>query len=181
MKKLFLLSFFVSLLFIPLTSAQWWVQGGNLLWPYGTVTVKDSFSVGGNSSFSSNVSVDNNLTVSGTINGIKYYRALIRQESDNDPIALIMENSIGDIVWSRLSAGRYVATFNNFSLPEASKLFIIAPTYSNTNNTMYPILTNITTMDITFRQDNGDLDTWGSAVIDYSSIRYYPVTFILYP
>lgn len=30
---------------IGTASAQWWVQGGNLLWPYGNVTVEKNFSV----------------------------------------------------------------------------------------------------------------------------------------
>ena len=40
MKNIFLFSFFFSLFLVSQSSAQWWVQGGNLLWPYGDVDVK---------------------------------------------------------------------------------------------------------------------------------------------
>lgn len=45
--KIFLLSFFVSFLFVSPSQAQWWVKGGNLIWPYGNVTVEKNLSVNG--------------------------------------------------------------------------------------------------------------------------------------
>ena len=45
MKKIFLLSFLVSLLFVSQSYSQWWVQGGNLLWPYGKVSIQNNLNV----------------------------------------------------------------------------------------------------------------------------------------
>lgn len=68
MKKLFLTLLIVNCtLLIDSANAQWWVQGGNLLWPYGTVTVKDSFEVGKNALIKNNLSVYNDLNVGNTI------------------------------------------------------------------------------------------------------------------
>ena len=68
MKKLFLTLLIVNCtLLIGSANAQWWVQGGNLLWPYGTVTVKDSFAVGNNALVKNNLSVYNDLNVGNTI------------------------------------------------------------------------------------------------------------------
>ena len=95
MKKLFLLSFLVSLLFVSQSYSQWWVQGGNLLWPYGDVTIQ------------------NDLNVEGNINGVKKYVALLSQTGTNAPVATVLENTIGDIVWSRQELGVYFGTLAN--------------------------------------------------------------------
>jgi hypothetical protein len=50
-------------LFFLLTSnsfSQWWVDGGNLLWPYGDVNVKE------------NLNIDGDLKVEGVINSNQY-------------------------------------------------------------------------------------------------------------
>ena len=59
--------------------------------------------------------VINNLTVTGTINGdavvaYKKYIALISQSGIADPTVTVLENTIGDIVWTRLSSGTYTGT-----------------------------------------------------------------------
>src|SRR5574338_1083843 len=47
--KIFLTLFILnSTFYIGTASAQWWVQGGNLLWPYGNVTVQKNLNVGMN-------------------------------------------------------------------------------------------------------------------------------------
>src|SRR5574338_147444 len=44
--KLFLTFFILnSTFYIGTASAQWWTQGGNLLWPYGEVTIKNNLHV----------------------------------------------------------------------------------------------------------------------------------------
>jgi hypothetical protein len=40
----------------------------------------------------------------------KIYSALLNETGPNDPVATILENTIGDIVWTRSSAGDYVGT-----------------------------------------------------------------------
>lgn len=47
--------------------------------------------------------------VDGT-NGVKVYRALLTQSGTDAPVATELENSIGSVVWTRGSAGSYIAT-----------------------------------------------------------------------
>lgn len=208
MKKLFILSFLFSLLFVSQSNAQWWVQGGNLIWPYGTVTVKDSFSVGGNVSItgdltSANISVNGSLTAAditasgnltadnitagsnisfATLNGVKVYRALLTQSGTDDPVPLVLENTFGSINWTRNSTGRYTASFDGYTI-ETSKLFINAQRMCNsiTYATYVPISFIVDRTYIMLRQDLEDLNDWVGAVINYEGTNYYPVEFILYP
>jgi len=60
---------FFILLVIALSSslhAQWWVSGGNLIWPYGNVDiVKGKLDVGGIVTLDSNLTVSDDLTSNG--------------------------------------------------------------------------------------------------------------------
>jgi len=48
------------------------------------------------------------LGVSGTINGVKVYRAIVNLSGTDDPVATVLENSLGGIpVWDRQSNGYY--------------------------------------------------------------------------
>lgn len=52
-----------------------------------------------------------NTNITGTINGVKVYRALLTQTSTNAPTATVLENSLGGtVVWTRSVQGVYVAT-----------------------------------------------------------------------
>jgi len=59
--------------------------------------------------------VTNNLTVTGIINGApvvnyKKYIATISQTGILDPTVTVLENTIGDIVWTRIGVGEYLGT-----------------------------------------------------------------------
>ena len=82
-------------LLIGTASAQWWVQGGNLLWPYGDVTIQ------------------NDLNVEGNINGVKKYVALLTTQKIIRCSNNVFENTIGDIVWSYDSPGSYIGTLTD--------------------------------------------------------------------
>lgn len=217
MKKLFVLSFLFSLLFVSQSSAQWWVQGGNLLWPYGTVTVKDSFSVGGNANFEgtltagylsvddfvvdnttnlaapvtdvqgtlnaySDVNISGNLVVDGTINGVKYYTALLTQSGTDNPTVVELENTLGfTVTWSRDSQGRYSGSFGGSIDPE--KLFINAQRvcYDAMGGNFRSINWSVQSTLIQLREDYEDMEYWSNALINYNGVSYYPVQFILYP
>jgi hypothetical protein len=45
--------------------------------------------------------------------GVKVYRALLTQTGTAAPVPVILENTIGDIVWTRTSAGVYLGTLAN--------------------------------------------------------------------
>lgn len=52
-----------------------------------------------------------NLTLSGTVNGVKTYRALLSQSGTDAPVATVLENSLGGTpVLARTGAGTYTAT-----------------------------------------------------------------------
>lgn len=44
------------------------------------------------------------------IRGYKVYSAILNQSGTNAPVATILENTIGDIVWTRNSSGTYYGT-----------------------------------------------------------------------
>ena len=121
-----------------------------------------------------------NLTITETINGqpltevlptYKKYIALISQTGTNDPTISILENTIGDIVWTRAAVGRYEATLLN-AFPLQDKVYLInnntqLDTYIRfywTNSDMV----QIRTLDFT--------NTLQDGMLDYNTIeiRVYP-------
>jgi len=95
-----------------------------------------------------------NLRVYGTINGIPvdppYYRytAILNQTGILDPTADVKESSFGDILWTRVGAGDYLGTIQNYDigaiLPSELVVIIsntifdclISALYNVTNNTI---------------------------------------------
>jgi hypothetical protein len=74
--------------------------------------------------------VTNNLTVTNTINGTpivnyKKYIATLTQTGTNDPTVVILENTVGDIVWTRFAVGNYLGTLIG-AFPDADKTYLIA-------------------------------------------------------
>lgn len=72
--------------------------------------------------------VVSNLTVTGTINGevqvpYKRYIATISQVGTADPTVTVLENTIGDIVWTRAAVGRYQGTLIG-AFPDQDKLYL---------------------------------------------------------
>ena len=85
--------------------------------------------VGDSHSVSDSGIVTTNLTVTGSINGqvvvpYKKYIATILQSSTSDPTATVLENSLGDIVWTRLSTGRYQGTLVG-AFPYVEKTYLM--------------------------------------------------------
>ena len=73
--------------------------------------------------------VINNLTVTGTINGdavvpYKKYIATVSQTGTADPTVTVLENTIGDIVWTRFAVGNYLATLVG-AFPDADRTYLI--------------------------------------------------------
>ena len=106
-----------------------------------------------------------NLRVYGTINGIPVdppyysYVALLNQTGILDPTADVKESSFGDIVWTRVGAGDYLGTIQNWEigtiLPSeivvmvSNTIFdcLISALYNVTNNT---IVINTTQIGVGF-------------------------------
>lgn len=73
--------------------------------------------------------VVSNLTVTGSINGavvVPYskYVANIFQSGTSDPSATVLENTIGDIVWTRVATGVYRGTLSG-AFPTADRTYIM--------------------------------------------------------
>jgi hypothetical protein len=70
----------------------------------------------------------------------KVYTALLNQSGTGAPVPTILENTIGSIVWSRVSTGIYHATLSG-AFPDSDKVAIMAiPVGANgdgTNARMY--------------------------------------------
>jgi hypothetical protein len=84
--------------------------------------------IGDGQTLSDDGMVVSNLTVTGSINGdvvvsYKKYVANLLQSSTTDPLATVLENTIGDIVWDRLSTGYYRGTLNS-AFPSADTTYI---------------------------------------------------------
>lgn len=54
-------------------------------------------------------------TIKNTHNGIKVYKALLTQSGTNDPVATVLENTLGgEVVWTRESSGKYATNVGLF-------------------------------------------------------------------
>lgn len=85
--------------------------------------------VGDGQTLSESGMIINNLTVTGTINGdvvvpYKKYIATVSQTGTNDPTVTVLENTIGDIVWTRITDGSYLATLVG-AFPDADRTYLI--------------------------------------------------------
>lgn len=65
----------------------------------------------------------------------KVYTALLTQSGTDVPVANVLENTIGDIVWTRDNTGVYVATLNGAFI--TSKTYITTYLNGNTGNANY--------------------------------------------
>ena len=72
--------------------------------------------------FGSNITADENST--GLLLNYKSYVALISQSGTAAPTVTILENTLGDIVWTRIGAGGYYGTLTGVFL--ANKTFIVS-------------------------------------------------------
>jgi hypothetical protein len=112
-----------------------------------------------------------NLTVTNSINGApvvnyKRYIALISQTGTNDPTVTVLENTIGDIVWTRAAGGRYEGTLVG-AFPNQNKTYLINNnTQVNTYLRFYwtsADVVQIRTLDFT--------NTLQDGVLDYNTIE----------
>jgi hypothetical protein len=73
--------------------------------------------------------VVSNLTVTGSINGAVVvnsakYIATISQTGTAAPTVTVLENTIGDIVWTRFAVGSYLGTLTG-AFPDQDKTYLI--------------------------------------------------------
>ncbi|MBV6421209.1 MAG: hypothetical protein DAHOPDDO_02483 [Ignavibacteriaceae bacterium] len=128
MKSFFLFSILTLALTLNLligsANAQWWVRGGNLLWPYGNVEIAKDLTVSGVTTLDSNVSVGGDLEVSGSVteNGIKELTVFIVWNLNSDPTVTVLKNTTGStFTWDNVDdLGEQVTITANSGTPFTS-------------------------------------------------------------
>ena len=117
-------------------------------------------------------------TVQSTAYGPKYkvYTALLRQSGITDPVVTVLENTIGDIVWTRNNVGYYLGTLSN-AFPE-NKTFIIYTHDGLNGNTGFPGGVRISNNEVQLVFNDGivnvgDYIDIGQDAIESIEIRVY--------
>jgi hypothetical protein len=158
MKRLFLLITLFSIL-TTTSYSQWWVSGGNLLWPYGDVTI------------------NKNLNVDGTVNGAKYYIFLFTHAGDtNDPTITDLFNNIGtNSSWVRVSTGLYRTTFSDITFDD-NKAFNTRSVALDNTDRQVNYLTYTSSSDLFIQINNfGDFTFYDPTITNLSVLLiYYP-------
>jgi hypothetical protein len=121
-----------------------------------------------------NLNIAQNTAIEALENGgqpYKVYRAILNQSGTNAPVATVLENTIGNIVWSRNSPGTYSATL--VGAFQANKTFY--PTFgtSNSFNRVYTNRLNDDVMSIVSISE--DL----TAYLD-NELFNYPIEILVY-
>ena len=104
--------------------------------------------IGDNQTLSEDGIVTKNLTVTESINGsavvpYKKYIALISQIGTNDPTAIVLENSLGDLLFTRISAGFYEITSSSLFTLDLTYMILanvnggVGSIYYNTSSSLY--------------------------------------------
>ena len=70
----------------------------------------------------------------------KVYTALLTQSGTDAPVPTVLENTLGDIVWTRIDEGVYIGTLSNSFIENKTGVII--------NNTAYASDNQITTVDV---------------------------------
>jgi hypothetical protein len=128
--------------------------------------------IGDGQTLSDDGMVVNNLTVTGSINGdvvvnSAKYIATISQSGTSDPTVTVLENTIGDIVWTRLGLGSYAGTLSG-AFPDQDR------TYITLNSTLDPALVSalwFTTNQIRIKTRDTSLDALADDLLQFSTIE----------
>jgi hypothetical protein len=158
MKKLFFLITLYSIL-TTTSHAQWWVSGGNLLWPYGNVTI------------------NKDLNVDGAINGAKSYVFLFSHDGGTgNPSINVLFNNIGsNSSWIRVSPGLYRTTFTDITF-DNTKAFNTHSVGIDNGDTQFHYLTYINASYLYIQINNfADLTAYDP------TIARLPISLIYYP
>ena len=114
--------------------------------------------------------VINNLTVTGTINGdavvpYKKYIATVSQTGTADPTVTVLENTIGDIVWTRTSFANYAGTLAG-AFPDADRTYLLI----GNNNDNFFNLSHNTINDLVILSKDGS-NTGQDGLLDNTTIE----------
>jgi hypothetical protein len=127
--------------------------------------------IGDGQTLSDDGMVVSNLTVTGTINGdvvvnSAKYIATISQSGTSDPTVTVLENTIGDIVWTRIAVGRYHGTLSG-AFPDQDRLYLyLSNSQQNNYVAIFRVSANIIEI-ITYDFTNTGQDN----MLDYNTIE----------
>jgi hypothetical protein len=102
----------------------------------------------------------------------KVYKALLSQESDDAPTAVVLENTLGDIVWSREDVGFYVGTLNN-SFTE-NKTFFYATLGEQAGDSISIAILRVNNSEVYLLSKDGNNDFKEIGSICSIEIQVYP-------
>lgn len=181
MKKFLLFSILTLSLTLNLligsASAQWWVRGGNLLWPYGNVEIAKDLTVSGETTLDSNVTVNGDLDVSGTVGGVKQYIAMIVWNDDADPTVTELVNTTGStFVWDNPVSGETITITATPAVFTDNKTSMISGVL-NSGGTSYYIIgsrTSDTVYTLNGWNPNGDSQVAIPDLPFFVQIEIYP-------
>ena len=99
------------------------------------------------------------------------YSAIINQTGTNSPTATVLENTIGQIIFSYTSNGTYTGTLMN-AFPEGKTFFIAtAPNSVGSSNIFYVGRIDNNTINLAFRKNMTAFNEIKEAMLE---IRVYP-------
>jgi hypothetical protein len=130
--------------------------------------------VGDGQTLSEDGMVVSNLTVTGTINGdvvvpYKKYIATVTQTGTADPTVTVLENTIGDIVWTRFAVGNYAGTLVG-AFPDQDKTYVIV---GQNNGNFYNLGWNTIDDLLLLSSDPANISTDGLLLNTTIEIRTY--------
>lgn len=99
----------------------------------------------------------------------KVYKALLTQSATNVPTATVLENTLGEIVWSRSSDGTYIGTLTG-AFPE-NRTF--AQITNNTSATNFYVINRINDNTI-------QIQTFGSSILADGLLNSTPIIIEIY-
>jgi glucose/arabinose dehydrogenase len=109
--------------------------------------------------------VTNTINGDVVVNSAKYI-ATISQAGTSDPTVTVLENSIGDIVWTRAAAGRYQGTLTG-AFPDQDRLYLyLSNSQQNNYVAIFRVSANIIEI-ITYDFTNTGQDN----MLDYNTIE----------
>jgi hypothetical protein len=101
----------------------------------------------------------------------KVYTALMLQSGSGAPTATIFDNTIGAIVWTRVSAGIYMGTLSNAFT--SNKTFALCDNKIGINNGTVKIVLNSTSVMLLNTYDNAGTPTDGILTFGFIELRVY--------
>jgi len=128
-----------------------------------------------------------NFTLSGKgtgrvlVNGVKVYRALLSQTGTDDPVATVLENSLGGtVVWTRDMAGVYFGTLSNAFTADKTFAFVGSVKPDSTTALIFTSISRADASGVVVDVRRANIDTPTLAGSD-DWLAGTPVEILVYP